>query len=147
MEDMTYITQSDISLDDVAACLKNAGYKAFSKEFGGGEALLVYYPIQYRGEVVEDYCRWLSGGEIQKVGFEDAQIRRFHRKDPQLKYALGVMYGGTLHFSALAQMFKVILERYGGYAYVEGLFFDQENIEEMQNVTYGHFSEDDETDI
>lgn len=136
MEAMKYITQIDVSLASISECLIKAGYKAYNYNHDVfGDVVVVYYEVLYKGEVVEAYCRWLTDGlEFQ----EPKQVRKYQRKDPNLKYLFNIMYSYSPEsMIGLALMFKQIMTCYSGYVYCEGRFFDKNTVKNLRNVKMG----------
>ena len=136
MEDMKYITQSEIGLPDITGCLEKAGYEAILHEDSVRLQIISYYKVLvlHEGKMVETYCRWT---EDSLEGQEKAQIRNYQRKDAALKYLFNVQYAynpDTLY--AIADMLRPVLECYGGYIYWEGKFFDLSNINQFQHIRF-----------
>ena len=124
MESMKYVTRDHVSLLDIATCFANAGYKTDFHDYGGGDALVVFY---MEGNA---YCRWFE----DSFDFHEVeQVRKWLDKDSTLKFVLSIQYVYN-NMPSLAELLKNVLECYGGFIYLEGKFFDVTNFNGIGDV-------------
>lgn len=102
MEDLYYLTKTDMELEDIAACAEEFGYRHY------------YVTRAYRDLVIhyseDDLCRWAKL-EKDKLALEDSE--REQMSQLQLSSIFMINYHAT-SLPKLVDFLKRILERHGG---------------------------------
>lgn len=132
MEDMTYDSLANISLEDIEVCANKIGFRPVIYSHEGEQYLLINFICDFEGKSIEDYWRFYKFPK-DVAPSDQIHIDRYAKFKPISSF--GIQYR-PFSISYVMPLLESLLTKYGGW--VETMYGDEmyelDNLDELRSI-------------